>query len=633
MEGEEKRPSFLKSRVLINPYFFGLLLIGLFFINFYNFISLDHEWTLTPIYFLTYALGQSLLEVVALIFVANVIRRFLHKSLYYLFISFCFTCFLLHYVDFILVRFMDISIFYGLSWIFDESLENFIELLHLTGMTIGTWVFILCATLFLIPLLALILYSVTSKISPKRPLKISQGSMIKTLCFIPIGLLVLELAILPLVTREDQYHYERLLPWKSTIVSQRGVLIEVDAHLRALPSERSSLKMVHSSPLVAEKRPNILLFVVESLREDFLTQWTAKNITAFKQENIHFKKTFSNANATHYSWYSIFHANYPLYWAQEKRSWKSGSLPLQALKKMGYKLHVYSAAQLKYYGLSKVMFGKDHDLADSFHVFPHYSPKEAWQSDRQAIETFLGDLDQKWSKAGNIFIFFLDSTHFNYSWPSDYPINFRPISDEKTHLRVSNSLKNIELIKNRYRNAIHYMDSLFGRVIQKLKSKKLYDDAVIIFTGDHGEEFFEEGQLFHASHLSLMQTQPPIYYKLGDNSRAKDIDIKKTLTSHIDIFPTILDYLVGEQPFFKLFHGESIFKDKRFPYVVTGRFNGPRSPEEFFIHDGLRKFTLRFFSRSQLEVRHFQDLQDRSLDLTGVDPKLFCKPVLDRLFN
>jgi len=291
MEGEEKKSSFWKSRVLINPYFFGLLLFGLFFINFYHFISLDHEWTLTPLYFLTYSLGQSFLEVMVLIFVANVIRRFLHKSFYYLFISLCFTCFLLHYVDLILVQFMDISIFYGLSWVFDESLENFIELLHLTGMKIGTWIFILSSTLFLIPLLALILYGITSKISPRGPLKISQGSLIKTLCFIPIGLLALDLAISPLITQQDHHYYERLLPWKSTIVSQRGAIIKLDTNLRTLPSEKSSLKMLHSTPLVAEKKPNILLFIVESLREDFLTQWTAKNITAFKKENIRFKKT------------------------------------------------------------------------------------------------------------------------------------------------------------------------------------------------------------------------------------------------------------------------------------------------------------------------------------------------------
>jgi len=635
MEGEEpsKPKSFWKSKILINPYYFGLLLLGLFFINVYHFISLGLEWTLSPVYFLTYALGQSFLEVLFLIIVANIIRRFLHKSFYYLFISLCFTCFLLHYIDFLLVRFMDISVFYGLRWVFSESLENFIELLHLTGIKIGTWIFILGATLFLIPIFAIILYGLTSKIAHRKPLKISQGYLIKVLCCIPIGLIALDLTFSPLINHEEHHYFERILPWKSTLISQEEAIIELENPMQPLPSEKTCLKTMHSCLLKAEKQPNIYLFIVESLREDFMTEQAAKNIAAFRKENIHFKETFSNANATNNSWYSIFHANYSLYWAQAKKQWKSGSLPLQALKKMGYKLHVYSAAQLNYYGMSDLMFGKKHDLADSYHVYPHYSPTEAWQSDNQAIETFLGDLDQKWSKEGNVFVFFLESTHFNYSWPNDYPVHFRPISEEKTHLRVSNSLKNIELIKNRYRNAIHYMDSLFGKVINKLKEKHLYDDAVMVFTGDHGEEFYEEGQLFHASHLSLMQTQPPIYYKLGDNARMQNIDTENMVTSHIDIFPTILDYLVGDKPFYDLFHGESIFKETRFPYVVTGRFNGPRRPDEFFIHDGHKKFTLRFSSNTQLVVRHFQDAQDHSLENNWVDPKAFCKPVLDKLFS
>ena len=515
MKGEEssKPKSFWKRKVLINPYYFGLLLLGLFFINIYHFISLGQEWTFSPMYFLTYSLGQSFLEVLFLIIVANMIRQFLHKSFYYLFISLCFTCFLLHYIDFLLVRFMDISVIYGVQWVFAESLENFIELLHLTGIKIGTWIFILGFTVFLIPIFAIILYRLTLKIAYRKPLRISQGCLIKVLCCVPIGLVTLDLTFSPLINREEHHYYERILPWKSTLISQKGTIIELKKPMRSLPSEKTCLKTMHSCFLKAEKRPNIYLFIVESLREDFVTENSAKNINAFRKENIHLKKTFSNANATNNSWYSIFHANYSLYWAQAKKKWKSGSLPLQVLKKIGYKLHIYSAAQLKYYGMSDLMFGKKHELADSYHVYPHYFPTEAWQSDKRAIETFLFDLDKKWSKEGNVFVFFLESTHFNYSWPNDYPMYFRPISEESTHLRVSNSLKNIELIKNRYRNAIHYMDSLFGRVINKLKEKKLYDEAVVVFTGDHGEEFFEEGSLFHGTHLNHYQTSVPILLK------------------------------------------------------------------------------------------------------------------------
>jgi len=130
-----------------------------------------------------------------------------------------------------------------------------------------------------------------------------------------------------------------------------------------------------------------------------------------------------------------------------------------------------------------------------------------------------------------------------------------------------------------------------------------------------------------------MQTEAPIYYKLGDNQRVLEIEPDKIVTSHVDMFPTVLDYLLGEKPFFDLFHGESLFKKERFPYVVSGRFNGPRNPREFFIHDGKHKFTLRFESSTKLEVLHFKDAKDRSLEMKDRDLRPFYQPAFKRLFN
>lgn len=632
MEGGKSSNSFWQRTLLINPYYFALLLVGMCAMNIYHVTSIEQSWTMSPVYFLSYALLQSLLEVLILVFVGSMVKTYLYKSVYYGFVSLCFLFFTLHYVDFVLLRYMDISVYYGIHWIFDESFDNFIELLHLTGISISTWIFILTSTVLLIPLFAIILYGLTGKILPKKPIKMTHKGLIKTLFCLPVGLMALDITVTPQVERQQYQYYQRILPWKSTLISKSELLIKMGRSIKKLPNEEAVLKKVHSVPIVAEKKPNIYLFIVESLRQDFLNEKTASNITVFKNENITFKKTFSSANATQISWFSIFHSSYPLYWAEAKKKWKSGSVPLQVLKKMGYKVHVYSAAQLNYYGLSDVMFGKKHYLADSYNVFPHYFPTQAWESDVKVVDMFIKDTEKKGGKEGNIFVFFLESTHFNYSWPESYPVNFQPISEEKTHLRVSNSLKNIELIKNRYRNSIHFVDSLFGKVIGSLKENGTYDDSVVIFTGDHGEEFFEEGQLFHASHLSSMQTEPPIYMKLGNNQRAHEMGIGEMVTSHVDIFPTILDYIIGKQPF-KVFDGESIFNEERSGYVVTGRFNGPRAPQEFFISNGNEKCTLRLSDKKNLEVRSFIANEDQKTEINTSAIERQFNPIFKKLFN
>lgn len=610
---------FIHQKLVINPYYFALLLFGLLRINFSYVFSFDKGIDLSSFFFLLYAVSQSLLEILIGVFIANLIRTYLHKSFYYTFISLCLLGVFIHYVDFLLVRFMDFSIFFGINIILDETLENFIELLHLTGIGIDWWLFGSIAATILIPLTAITLYSLTSKLTHLRPLKISQAHLLKTLCYIPIGLILFDLTFSPLINEEQFRFCQRMLPWKSTFLKPKEQILDLTHAYKADPSEEQALKQLHLHPIHLEKKPNIYLFITESLREDFVTSQTAPNVVAFREENIQLTQTFSNANCTQLSWYSIFHSQYPLTWANKKKNWKSGSISLQALKKLGYKIHVYSAAQLKYYDVGELIFGKKNHLADSYNLYPHYAPVTAAETDEKAINQLIHDHENQWAREGNLFLIFLDATHFNYSWPKNYPIQFTPISEEKTNLRVSNSIRDIELIKNRYRNSIHYMDSLFGKMITCLKDKKLYEESLIVFTGDHGEEFFEEGQLFHASHLSRMQTNAPIYYKLGDNHRTKNWSGKKILSSHVDIFPTILDTLIGEKNFFSLFDGESIFKENRFPFVISSRHNGGRNPTEFFIHDGEKKMIARFPSSknclNKIEILSLKDMRDKTIHI------------------
>ena len=365
MEGGKTSESFWQKALLINPYYFALILLGMFGLNVYHVVSLDQIWTLSPIYFLVYALTESFLEVLVLVFIGNVVKTYLPRACYFGFVSLCFFFFTLHYVDFMLTRFMDISIFYGLHWIFSESLDNFIEILHITGISIQAWAFLLAGAVIIIPMLAMTLYGLTGRLA-KQPLKITHKGLAKTLFCLPIGLMALDLTVTSHLDRNDYHYYQRILPWKSTLIAHDELTIHMEKPLKPLMDEKEVLKAVHSVSVSAAYRPNIYLFVVESLREDFMTEENAKNISAFKKENISFGKTYSNANCTQDSWYSIFSSNYPFHWAEAKKKNQSGSVPLQVLKKLGYQIHVYSAAQLNYYGMAPALFGRKHYLADSY---------------------------------------------------------------------------------------------------------------------------------------------------------------------------------------------------------------------------------------------------------------------------
>lgn len=232
-------------------------------------------------------------------------------------------------------------------------------------------------------------------------------------------------------------------------------------------------------------------------------------------------------------------------------------------------------------------------------------------------------------------IVFFDSTHFDYSWPKE-TTPFLPIQEEIDYFKAAYSKEEAAGIKNRYRNAIHYIDSLFARFMQKLEETGNAQKAIVVLTGDHGEEFYEENRLFHASNLNMAQTQVPIYYKFGDGSRLPS-SAHCSLTSHVDIFPTIFHYLFKEEMDWSALQGESIFKSERWPYVVAARYNAGNDPTEFYIHNGKNKILMRFaetdiFRSSQLSILSLKDLDDQNVPHNFSVIRGEFGPAFDRLF-
>ncbi|MBP9841332.1 MAG: sulfatase-like hydrolase/transferase [Simkaniaceae bacterium] len=592
---------------MINYVFYSIYLMLLLTIN------LTHVCMLAPIpFFIAEACLQSVFEMALIAYLGSFIKSKMGGLIY---IGGAFLLLMIHLIDFILARVMSMNFWFTLDLMLEESLENFIEMLLLTGVPPLTWGLLFVGSASLLIILSFVVH----RMSFRSGRLVKREVFFRLLCVLPLASLFLGLGKLP-----SPYEYQKgveTLPFKHSLVVQNLPQLQLNESLHIFPKNTQQV-----TPLT--KKPNLYLVISESLREDYLTEETAPSLVQFRNENIKVSRTFSNANATHNSWFSIFHSRLPFHW----QSTNSGSVPLVKLKEMGYKVRVYSSAQLKYYHMDQNLFGENLSLIDHFQSFPHYPPHEAWLSDAAAVEHMMNDLDIH--REGTVFIVFLDATHFEYSWPSHFPIKFTPVDRDKTHIRLSSRDKETAFIENRYKNSISYADHLMGLFFGALKSKGLYEEAMIVFTGDHGEEFYEEGHLFHASHLSAMQISPPIYYKLGDNSRYHALPIKPQMTSHIDIFPTLFDALGAQN---LELDGQSLFAENRWPYVVVTRYHGARAPFEFCLIDGMQKVTFRFldrkkiFSSKKLEVVSIQNMEDKHLNNFNIKDfdlalqKLFCK--------
>ncbi len=101
------------------------------------------------------------------------------------------------------------------------------------------------------------------------------------------------------------------------------------------------------------------------------------------------------------------------------------------------------------------------------------------------------------------------------------------------------------LLRDVYDGEIAYFDRHFGNLIATLKRLGLYDQALIIFTADHGEEFYEHQGWAHGKTLYQEIMSVPLIIKYPGNAHAGTVD--EGLARSLDIAPTILD-VVGIQP-------------------------------------------------------------------------------------
>ena len=88
-----------------------------------------------------------------------------------------------------------------------------------------------------------------------------------------------------------------------------------------------------------------------------------------------------------------------------------------------------------------------------------------------------------------------------------------------------------------YDNNLSYLDSEFKKFVNWLKTKNIYDKTVILFTSDHGEQFWEHGASLHGHTLYEEEIRIPAILLLhGIQRRYEDVPIIAA-----DMAPTIAE--------------------------------------------------------------------------------------------
>jgi hypothetical protein len=90
-----------------------------------------------------------------------------------------------------------------------------------------------------------------------------------------------------------------------------------------------------------------------------------------------------------------------------------------------------------------------------------------------------------------------------------------------------------------YDGDVAFGDREFGRFLRELKADGLYDDALVVFLADHGEEFLDHGLWLHGRSLFDELIRIPLVVKLP-GSRGAGRRIAEQVQG-VDVVPTVLE--------------------------------------------------------------------------------------------
>jgi membrane-anchored protein YejM (alkaline phosphatase superfamily) len=297
-------------------------------------------------------------------------------------------------------------------------------------------------------------------------------------------------------------------------VSQRGTL--------AYPR-----KSIEIAPIGTP--PNVLWLAVESMRFDLLNDTTMPRLWAFSADNLRFTHHLSGGNRTRMGMFTMFYSLHGPYWSHVLEQ-QRGPVFFDVLGRLGYDVEVFTSAKFSYPEFDRTIFvdvppERRHEYSED-EVF--------WHRDEHNVDAIVASLEKRDAAKPFMRFLFFESTHAPYQFPEQDAIA-KPYGDAMNYA-LMNPARDIELIRNRYVNAAHFVDSQIGRLLDYLDAKGLMQNTIVVVTGDHGEELLEHGHWGHGSAFVDEQIHVPMVMRIpGQPPRVID-----TVTSHLDIVPSLL---------------------------------------------------------------------------------------------
>ena len=333
------------------------------------------------------------------------------------------------------------------------------------------------------------------------------------------------------------------------------------------------------------KPVNVIWLVSESLRADMLNAEIMPATWDYAQKGVRFTKHFSGGNGTRMGVFSMFSGLSGTYWFSFVSEERSAAI-MDVFLEQGYDVHLSTGQSFTYPEFDRTIFSRV--PRDRMHVD---ESGDGYQRDQRNVARIIETLERR-DPNKPVFIFnFFESPHARYYFPPEAVIRPDYLKDfNYARMDVAALKRDINGIRARYINSVHALDMNLAPLWRYLETHHLRDNTVVIFTGDHGEEFMEKGRWGHNSEFVNEQVQTPLVLWVPSAAPAVD----NRLSAHMDLTATLMPLLGVQNPASDYSLGLSLLEAPARRYTIVAdwdrvayvddevKFTVPMSSKGFF---------------------------------------------------
>ncbi|MFP6687625.1 MAG: sulfatase [Polyangiaceae bacterium] len=291
-------------------------------------------------------------------------------------------------------------------------------------------------------------------------------------------------------------------------------------------------------------RPNVLFIVADTLRADHLGLYgsrhdTSPNLDAFGRANLTFLRPVSPAPWTSPAVASLFTSLYPSAHGVVSPAVGSG-MPNDSLAESYTTLaeQFSSAGYATRALIANPWVSRLRGYAQGFDSFVDVAvllEQGNATPTTDELRRMATDELRRLKAEGQPFFFYLHflDPHSPFSAPSELVDRFHPQGAKRP--KKPNNLGKISEQVAQYNAEIFVLDEAIGELFAFLRAEGLYDDLIIAFTSDHGEQFWEHGQFGHGHTVYSEEVYVPFLLK----ARGQKGEVAEVVST-LDVGPTLL---------------------------------------------------------------------------------------------